>query len=135
MKARPKRLITQQRTDTVQALEEANVFLTAQELHSVLKSSGSKAGLSTVYRSLEYLVEAGNVDVIRDQDNVARYRMCREIEHHHHLRCRECHRSIELVDPQIEEWAKKMARRHRFTNVAHEVELVGECQDCRSATK
>lgn len=135
MSPRPRRLVTKQRTDTVRALKEANAFLTAQELHSLLNASGSKAGLSTVYRSLDHLVETGQVDVIRDHDNVARYRMCREVEHHHHLRCRQCHRSIDLVDPQIEEWAKKIARRHRFVNVAHEVELVGECRECRRGSR
>lgn len=105
--------------------------MTAQALHSVLLASGSKAGLSTVYRSLEVLVTTGDIDVIHDQDNVAQYRMCREAQHHHHLRCRQCQRSVELVDPEIEAWAKKIAKRHRYANVAHQVELVGECRDCR----
>lgn len=128
-------MVTRQRTATLRALKEADAFLTAQELHSRLLSSGSRAGLSTVYRSLEYLVSNGEVDVIRDQDNSARYRICREAEHHHHLRCRVCQQSIELIDPEIEVWARKVAKRHRYVNVAHEVELVGECRECRATSR
>lgn len=133
MKTAGRRLVTRQRTAILNALKDADAFLTAAEIHSALQRSGFRAGLSTVYRSLEMLAEKGEVDVIRHDEGSARYRMCREDSHHHHLRCRVCNRSTDLVDEELEAWASKMARRHRYANVSHLVELVGVCHECRSA--
>lgn len=134
MGTRPRQLVTRQRTEILRALQHADAFLTAAELHSSLLSKGVRASLSTVYRSLEMLVEAGLVDAVRDEES-SRYRMCAEDRHHHHLRCRRCHRSIELVDEEIERWASAVARRHRYTDVSHHVELIGECNICRGSRR
>lgn len=132
MTATPRKLVTRQRIAILRTLEDAEAFLTASELHSAMSEAGVTAGLATVYRCLEELVAAEKVDVLRHEGESARYRMCPENKHHHHLRCRICHSSVDLVDPDLEAWAQKVARRNRFSNVSHSIELVGECRDCRS---
>lgn len=121
---------TRQRQEIIRALSEAGRFLTVAELHERLARGGPRVGLATVYRAVRTLSRSGDVDVLRTGGE-ASYRLCVEERHHHHLVCRDCGRAVEVVSPQIESWASSMARRHRFTDVTHEVELFGRCAHCR----
>ncbi|HLF69919.1 MAG TPA: Fur family transcriptional regulator [Actinomycetota bacterium] len=121
---------TRQRQEIIRALTEAGRFLTVRELHERLGRGGPRVGLATVYRAVRTLSRSGDVDVLRSGGE-ASYRLCAQDRHHHHLVCRDCGRAVEVVSPQIESWAKSMGRRHRFTDVSHEVELFGRCSDCR----
>ncbi|HJR44476.1 MAG TPA: transcriptional repressor, partial [Actinomycetota bacterium] len=53
-------------------------------------------------------------------------------EHHHHLVCRACGYTVELANDQLETWAKALARKHRFSQVTHDLELFGLCSSCSS---
>jgi Fur family ferric uptake transcriptional regulator len=120
---------TRQRTAIRAALEAAEGFRTAQEIHQTLRQGGDRVGLSTVYRTLQGLAEAGEVDVLW-ADGETRYRCCKSSGHHHHLVCRTCGHSVEITSSQIERWATTTARRHGFTDLSHSVEVFGVCPDC-----
>ncbi len=120
---------TRQRQAVVSALEEATSFSTAQELHESLRARGTKVGLATVYRSLQRMADAGDVDVIRNDTGEAFYRRCSS-HHHHHLICRECGRAVEVSGPAVEEWADRIASENGFSDVSHSLELVGTCNAC-----
>jgi Fur family transcriptional regulator, ferric uptake regulator len=120
---------TKQRQAVLSALDEASSFCTAQELHDVLRHRGDKVGLATVYRSLQLMADAEEVDVIRSEAGEASYRRC-STQHHHHLVCRSCGRAVEVSGPAVETWADRVASEHGFTDVSHTVELSGMCADC-----
>ncbi|NYI06686.1 Fur family transcriptional regulator [Allostreptomyces psammosilenae] len=120
---------TRQRAAVAAALEESDEFRSAQELHDLLKSRGDSVGLTTVYRTLQNLADAGDVDVLRTSEGEAMYRRCSQ-EHHHHLMCRHCGRTVEVAGPTVERWAETVAAEHGFVNVAHTVEIFGTCADC-----
>jgi Fur family ferric uptake transcriptional regulator len=124
---------TRQRTAIAAALRDSAGFRSAQELHENLRASGQRVGLTTVYRALQDLAAAGEVDVLRSADGEARYRRCDSVEHHHHLVCRRCGRAVEVAGPDIEAWAAATARRYRFTDVDHVAEIFGTCAECRAA--
>ncbi len=123
---------TRQRTAVAAALGSENAFRSAQEVHEALRASGEPVGLTTVYRTLQALVDAGEVDVLRRADGEAVYRRCRSGGHHHHLVCRRCGTTVELAADEVEEWTAAVARRHGFTDVSHTVEVFGDCAACRS---
>ncbi|MCU0266032.1 MAG: transcriptional repressor [Actinomycetia bacterium] len=123
---------TRQRAAVAALLEEVHEFRTAQELHDLLRRRGASVGLTTVYRTLQVLADAGEVDVLRTADGESAYRRCSR-RHHHHLVCRGCGRAIEVQGPAVERWAQDVARRHGFSDVGHTVEVFGTCPDCRSA--
>jgi Fur family ferric uptake transcriptional regulator len=87
-------------------------------------------GLATVYRALQAFVASGEVDVVLNEEGEAIYRRCDSDGHHHHLVCRSCGLSVELPSEEVETWATKLARRHRFTSVVHVAELFGLCRAC-----
>src|ERR1700743_3594039 len=54
---------TRQRAAVAAALEEVEEFRSAQDLHDLLKHRGDSVGLTTVYRTLQSLADAGEIDV------------------------------------------------------------------------
>ena len=129
---RPNRRSTRQRTAILDLLHEKDSFFTAQELFDALRSKGSKVGLTTVYRNLQMLADSDEVDVVRREDGESMYRRCEAEVHHHHLVCRSCGFTVELANDEIETWTKSQARKHRFSEVTHDLELFGLCKACTS---
>ncbi len=130
--AAPNRRNTRQRSAVLTLLEELDDFRSAQDLHAMLRARGDSVGLATVYRTLQALVDDGQVDVLRGSDGEAVYRRCSPV-HHHHLVCRSCGRTVEVADPPVERWAAKMAAEHGFVDVQHQLEVFGTCGPCSAA--
>jgi Fur family ferric uptake transcriptional regulator len=124
--------MTRQQQAVVAALDAADGFRSAQELHADLRAAGERVGLTTVYRVLQAMADRGEVDVIRGDVAEARYRRCGP-RHHHHLVCRSCGRAVEVTATTVERWATDVARRHGFRDVEHTVEVVGICDRCAAA--
>ncbi len=122
---------TRQRAAVLDMLDSLNQFTSAQDIHARLRDSGSTVGLTTVYRTLQALADASQVDVIRTDDGEAMYRRC-TTEHHHHLVCRRCGRTIEVDSPSVESWAEEVAKRYGFREINHTLEIYGVCTDCAS---
>ena len=123
---------TRQRAAVRDLLEELQEFKSAQQLHDLLRANGTQVGLTTVYRSLQSLAEAGEVDLLVNDDGESVYRRCSS-EHHHHLVCRDCGRTIEIAGPAVERWANATAREHGFSDVSHTLEIFGRCSSCSSS--
>ena len=104
-------------------------FISAQEIFLGLRAQGKNFGLATIYRTLQTLTASGEVDMLRRKDGEARYRKCGE-EHHHHLICTECGKTIEVEGAGVEEWAHSLATRHGFEEIQHSAEIYGTCADC-----
>jgi Fur family ferric uptake transcriptional regulator len=111
------------------ALARRDAFTSAQDLHAELRGSGAAVGLTTVYRHLQSLADAGAVDVLRSPDGESVYRIC-GTGHHHHLVCRECGRTVEIEGREVERWTRRVADAEGFVDVDHTVEVVGTCSGC-----
>ncbi|MGY0231565.1 Fur family transcriptional regulator [Longispora urticae] len=120
---------TKQRSAVMELLGEVQGFHSAQELHAMLRGKGDKVGLTTVYRTLQALAEADEVDVMRPPGGEHLYRRC-GTGHHHHLVCRSCGKAVEVEGPAVERWAEKMASDNGFVDVAHTLEIFGTCPEC-----
>jgi Fur family ferric uptake transcriptional regulator len=113
------------------ALSEATGFVSAQQLHLVLRNHGSTIGLATVYRALADLAVAGDADVLNSNDGELIYRAC-ATGHHHHLICRNCGATVEIDATRVENWADAVAAEHGFTETSHTIEIFGMCSACHS---
>lgn len=124
------RRATRQRAAISGALGASDRFRTAQELHEDLRRSGETVGLTTVYRELQSLADAGEIDALANTSGETIYRRCSSEHHHHHLVCKSCGRSEEVQSNEVEEWARRAAAAHGFSSVDHVVELYGLCDSC-----
>ena len=124
---------TSQRAAISDLLSGTDEFVSAQDLHAILRASGSTVGLATVYRALQDMATAGAVDAVRNENGEVLYRRCAVPSHHHHLVCRTCGRTEEIDAPAVEAWARAVADQYGYTDVDHDVELFGRCAACTKA--
>lgn len=122
--------MTARRDAVRRMLSRSDGFRSAQDIYADLRTDGSKIGLTTVYRALQALSEAGEVDVLRTDDGEQVFRACRSDEHHHHLVCRHCGRTVEVEGPAVERWAEAVGDEHGFVEITHTVEVFGTCAGC-----
>lgn len=121
--------VTRQRTAISSALSDLDEFRSTQQIHELLRQRGDKVGLATVYRALQGMADAGEIDLLRTDDGEALYRRCSS-GHHHHLVCRSCRRTVEVEGPAVERWTDAIAQEHGFADVSHTLEVFGVCAAC-----
>lgn len=126
--------MTRQGRAVLDALQRAEGFRSAQEIHAELRAAGESVGLTTVYRHLQSMADTALIDAMRTDDGEARYRWCATRHHHHHVVCRDCGRSEEVEAPEVEAWAAALADRLGYADVSHTLEVWGRCGDCRQTT-
>jgi Fur family ferric uptake transcriptional regulator len=124
---------TRQRAAVLAALQARGEFVSAQELHRVISQGETAVGLTTVYRTVRDLAQAGRIDMIREQDGSRLYRHRGAAGHSHYLVCRCCARSWPVDSEIVELWAEAAAEASGFTSVEHTVELTGVCARCAAA--
>ncbi|MEN9753249.1 MAG: hypothetical protein RL670_940 [Actinomycetota bacterium] len=115
------------------ALGEAVGFVSAQQLHGILRDHGSTISLATVYRALTDLVEVGEADSLNLDAGEALYRAC-AATHHHHLICRGCGKTVEIEATDLETWADSVASQHGFVSPEHFIEISGLCALCAAGS-
>ena len=120
---------TKQRSAISELLDTVGEFKSAQELHDELRKRGDGIGLTTVYRTLQALADAGTIDVLRTDSGESVYRRCSD-GHHHHLVCRDCGFTVEVEGAAVERWTRSVATEHGFTDVSHTAEIFGTCSEC-----
>lgn len=130
-RARPQRYTDQQR-DMVRYIFSQHNHFDADQLVDNMKQAGFRVSRSTIYRTLEKLVDAG---LLRNIDVGAR----RYFEHdygypqHEHLYCQQCHKMIEFQNPAIDKLIQEVARQHQFLSAGHTFIIRGVCGDCNRA--
>lgn len=121
---------TWQHTAVCAALQAAEGFVSAQNLHSRMRESGSTIGLATVYRTLAGLAAEGAADLLQSAEGESLYRACTPGQHHHHLICRQCGRTVEIEADAVEAWTQSITLRHGFTQPSHVIDVFGLCGTC-----
>ena len=93
--------ITVGREAILEVLSKANKHLSAEDIYLKVHSIYPAIGLTTVYRTLEILVDVGFVQKFDFGDGRARYELAESEKgenHHHHLVCTNCNRVIDYTD-------------------------------------
>lgn len=124
---------TPQKRALAAVLDASPGFRSAQDLHAELRARGANVGLTTVYNQLRALADAGELDCIRADDGEILYRRCGSGQHHHHLLCRSCGRTVEVEGPEVELWASRVAAEAGFSEISHTFEIQGLCPDCAAS--
>lgn len=119
---------TRQRRTVLEALRERPDAVTAQDLHMELRQTGESIGLTTVYRTLTALADAGFLDTFAREGEQA-FRLCGDA-HHHHLVCETCNRVEEITADEVERWVGEVARRRGYAVTGHRADIFGICPAC-----
>lgn len=124
--------VTQQRLDIATVVLESERHLSVDEVMAELRRRGARAGLATVYRTLELLVQSG-LAVARDfGEGFRRFEPARDVPQHEHLLCTSCGRVTEFRDERLERITTLVAEQHGYLRQSHRLVILGVCEACRS---
>ncbi|MCF6193801.1 MAG: ferric iron uptake transcriptional regulator [Kangiellaceae bacterium] len=96
--------------------------LSAEDVYKLLLAAGEDVGLATVYRVLTQFETVGLVSRHNFEDGHAIFELSSE-HHHDHMVCLDSNEVIEFVDKEIEELQKKVAEKHGFELIDHNLVL------------
>ena len=122
--------VTRPREQISAVLRREHRYLSAAEVHALLKKGRSKVSLSTVYRTLDMLESKGEASWRLDSRGETTYVSC-EPTHHHHAICKKCGRVDEIACEAIERLAKDLSSHHGFELDDHDMEFLGRCASCK----
>ena len=120
---------TPQRMAVIRALDGGHA-LSAQEVFARARETCPELGLSTVYRTLLALADAGLLDAIGQHDGEATYRLCGGA-HHHHLVCSQCRVVEELSECDLSPIEGQIAADTGFRVDGHTLTFYGVCRECQ----
>ena len=124
------------RRTLVGVLGRASRPLTSPEI----AAADSGLALSSVYRNLAVLVEAGVVRRLATHEDTAKYELAESLtRHHHHLICDKCGDVLDYEAPSSLERSVRLglavvAEETGFVPRAHSLEIFGLCAACVRAT-
>jgi Fur family transcriptional regulator, ferric uptake regulator len=131
--------LTKERLSLLQIVCNIQGHFHPYRVADLLKEQGYTVSLTTVYRNLSLLVQAGIISRSCIQEDARKpgawYEHTWDHEHHDHLICSTCGKKIEFTYPAIEILQEAVAKEHGFTLESHHLELIGTCQDCRNERK
>jgi Fur family transcriptional regulator, ferric uptake regulator len=127
-RAHGRRLTAQRRVIWEVLAEEPDRHLSADD---VVARTRDRVDPSTVYRTLELLVEEGLARRTDLGDDRAYYEPAHE-HRHHHLVCERCCRVTHVHDDALADLGTRVASAAGFTLGERELTLFGVCGDCRA---
>jgi len=108
---------------------------TAAELLADARDGRVAVGRATVFRTLDLLTARGALERIDLPSGEHAYVACAPRVHHHHVVCRQCGKSVEVVDSGLQEVVRQIGSRSGYRIDSHRLELFGLCPDCRPAAR
>lgn len=134
--------ITKAREAILNVLSETSKHLSAEDIYLKVYGIYPNIGLTTVYRTLELLVQMGLIAKFDFGDDRARYELlegpiCKA--HHHHLVCTNCGRVIDytdFIDEEVElltRTEKVLSKKFNFKITNHLIQFYGLCDRCKGS--
>ncbi|MBU1043995.1 MAG: transcriptional repressor [Candidatus Omnitrophica bacterium] len=109
--------------------------LSIAQIYELVRNKYPQIGYTTVYRAMNLICKAGIAEKIDFGDGISRFEHKYGQEHHDHLICLNCGKFIEVIDAQIEELQRQLAKTHKFVLKGHKMQLFGTCCDCSKDIK
>ena len=129
----PRRIILQILFNAEKHLSAEEIYLRAYKIYPAI-------GLTTVYRTLDFLIRNGMVIKVESGEGRARYELTGRVEGmncHQHLLCMNCHSFLdtsELTETEqqvIQRMKERIHKKYGFVVKSCILQFYGECQDCQ----
>jgi Fur family transcriptional regulator, ferric uptake regulator len=115
-----------------------NVFLrqeghlSADDLVDLIRSEDHRISRATVYRTLQWMVDAGIARKVDFGEGRFRFEHSYRQPRHFHLICKTCHRSFEFLSSDIEGLIEEISSARSFAATQSVVQIYGTCEECRT---
>ena len=118
-----------------------NVFLhqdghlSADDLVDLMRQEDRKISRATVYRTLQWMVDAGIARKVDFGDGRFRFEHAYRHPRHFHLICKSCNRSSEFLSSDIEELLEEITAARGFESRQSVLQIYGTCDDCQAGRR
>ena len=118
-----------------------NVFLrqeghlSADDLVDLMRREDDKTSRATVYRTLQWMVDAGIARKVDFGDGRSRFEHSYRHPRHFHLICNNCNRSSEFLSSDVESLIDEIGDARGFTIGRSVVQIYGTCEECRTGRR
>ncbi len=123
--------LTGARRAVADAVATREGHFTAEDVLRATRRRHRAVGRATVFRSLELLAALGLVERVDLPSGEHAYVACQPAEHHHHVVCSRCGRSVEVGELGLAPVLRQVEASTGFRIDAHRLELFGRCPACR----
>ena len=106
--------------------------LSADDLFDLVRREAAGIGRATVYRTLQWMVQAGLARKVDFGEGRSRFEPSHGHPRHFHLICTTCHRSSEFLSSDVETLVEEIAAARNFAAVQTVVQIYGTCEECRT---
>lgn len=113
-------------------LSQKQAHLTSLQLFMEIRERLPAVNQSTVYRSLDRLVNRGKVSVSDMGTGSAVYELLADGQHHH-LVCQKCGKVLTIGNEEVNEFFSVIERNNHFDIVTNHLILFGVCEECQLA--
>ena len=106
--------------------------ISADELVDLIRQEDARISRATIYRTLEWMVEAG---IARRVDfGEGRFRFEHSYRHprHFHLICKSCNQALEFLSSDIEALVEEVALARHFEPRQSVLQIYGTCESCQT---
>lgn len=128
---RSRHKLTRPRRAVLEVIAEAEEHLTPAEVHCRAQRKHPQLGLTTVYRTLDLLVELGCVRRVHDGNGCNSY-VAAGRPHGHSLLCSCCGQTQEFTDCDLGTLVATLQERTGYEIDDHILQLIGRCPACRA---
>lgn len=122
--------LTPQRMMVLAALAERDGHVTAETILDLVRPDYPYINLSTVYRTLDLLVELGLVAETDLGSGVRQFELMGS-QPHHHLICQRCGLTIEIGDDTLQPLREQLQTQYDFEPRMDHFAIFGLCHHCR----
>ena len=106
--------------------------LGADELVTIIRQEDPRISRATIYRTLQWMVDAGIARKVDFGDGRFRYEHSYRHPRHFHLICKTCQQSFEFLSSDIEALMEEVANARRFSPSQSVVQIYGTCEQCQA---
>ena len=123
--------LTRPRRAVLDIVAKSERHLTPAEVYQKAKARYPHIGLTTVYRTLDLLVELGAIQRIHLPEGCHSYASAGRA-HGHQLVCTSCGRAEEFADCDLDPLMASLRAKTGYAIDVHMLELMGVCPDCQA---
>ena len=121
---------TPQRELILEVFLQQEGHIPIEELHKKIQVQDPSIGIATLYRTMKLLVDSGLADIHTFNEKTT-YERLYKVDHHDHLICKVCGKTVEFEHPLIEKYQLEVCELYGFTLKTHKMELFGICAECQ----
>ncbi len=118
-----------------------NVFLrqkghlSADDLCDLVRAEDAGIGRATVYRTLQWMVNAGIARKVDFGEGRSRFEPSHRSPRHFHFVCNTCHQSSEFLSSDVETLLEDIAAARQFEVSQTVIQVFGICEPCRTGAQ